>query len=295
MKKKICIMMLTILLVLCFIAGCSSNASTYQEDTTWEILEVDGKFYISFPHNERPPDKDIYIAVLDGIYFDSVEEAQQAFLAGKLSEGQITYIKKYATLTKHGFLICDIANLCEPMLPSPLRLVSVSIRDGYYQVSFGSKDDADSSLNGFVSVTSDELFQRNLDTYHLNKLMPFDGVKVLKKEAVTRNGTDAVLTVTRPVDMDSDGNSIVKIQYELTKATATVYVTETYACATEDNESFQMHETPTSVELLFDEDVGQDYYVSLQCSTIQADLGFLPDAEWLTSFELIPHPYTPET
>ena len=131
----------------------------------YTVAEIDGKHYISFADgNEKPANSGGNAMVIQGIYFNSIEEMRRKFLEGDFTADEVKNLKSQLTLTDKGFEIPDMTNLYDAVLPEGWSVYRVCLDGNSIFLSVRNDRTYDETAedyegeHGFIAIHTEKYF-----------------------------------------------------------------------------------------------------------------------------------------
>ena len=144
----------------------------------YTVTEIDGKHYINFVDgNEKPaPESGGNDFVLKGINFQSLEEMRQKFLKGSFTAAEVKDLKSQLTLTDKGFVVPDMMNLYNAVLPEGWSVPNIVLSDDSLIIkilkdsTFDETTGDDTGEFGYVTFMSEQKYENDYQTYFVSQI-----------------------------------------------------------------------------------------------------------------------------
>lgn len=264
----------------------NSEEATTPDDGTlstpnYEIKVIDGKCYLNFTlGNESETDSqpsggnDTSTVLENFIRFSSLGEMKQSLENLKLTEKQMSIIKKHFTLDEKGYEICNVRELIQPAAPSDLSVDSVYLYGEKYTFSLMGNAE-NSSVSAGMYFGDAGKWERNygqwmkiiednrLDSHETHTV---DGVTTETYVYTTKSAQIKRVFLTLPQETEGDSTRIV-LKYVLQA----------------DNDPSRVSDTVPSEVFIFGEKNGIPFDYVIQ------GLTETPTVEWLSAFTIAPY------
>lgn len=233
---------------------------TYSTDL-YTVSEIDGKHYISFADgNEKPANSGGNTMVIQGIYFNSIEEMRRKFLEGDFTTDEVKELKSQLTLTDKGFEIPDMTNLYDAVLPEGWDVSYVYMNDGCYTISiinsstYDEKEGDDTGESASIAFYTDDYYDSSYKYFYLDQLE-----KV--KDGLIEDITDVQGIPCQVYEYKTNVSKIRSVFMQIENDNGFVEVLMNY-CMEHKDQDMVNQSVPYAI-YMYGEDNGRKYQISL--------------------------------